>query len=236
MSLDLYVMPMWRFELRDCLTFLELHHASTYSVEMVGGSPRRKRPPSRFETKRAKADVAGLQRWISDALKQRVSWVDEGEVVHQMQLPPPLALLAFARWRISRDTGPGFEPPPGGDWLDHPMLCGEQTATHEHYAALTYHDYHTGCFLPCAFRGVVEIAPRRTNLPLQTHGRVASTHALAADLALIEPELGGPNAEPNNQYADDPEDAMVAVRAQYKVLHDAATASLAHGLPILFWG
>ena len=113
MSLDVYVMPMWRFKAGDVETAVQ---------RLLGGqskmvTPRGILSPQRFKRfiarRKAKHQVRKIVAEAAKELKTSIDWHDEGEVVYSQQASWGFeALRAYAKWLDLQDNFPTFEEPP----------------------------------------------------------------------------------------------------------------------------
>jgi hypothetical protein len=242
MSLDVYVMPLWRFKAGYFESPLERHlglkpkviNLSTASYSWQWLSARQ-----------ARRDVRLLQTAVQEQVGALVRWRDEGTVVYAERPGGFEALRAYAKWIDYRQKMPRFDPPDDGDYYKHPVWLlpdnREDSCFH-----LVNHDCYSGYFLPCKFRGVARVEP------FEVFGRafqrsVASSFEVQEELQSVNSylELDVENwkkdAESHRHVSgsggrSQPADPLYFVKAGFTALNAAVDASLKHELPVIFHG
>jgi len=124
MSLDVYVMPMWRFKAGDVETATERLLGRPTKRLTPEGIFTRKRVQGYFARRRAKREVRRVVAEAEEKLHLRIQWHDEGEVVHAEQASWGFeALRAYAKWLYLKDIFPAFDEPPEANFYKHPVMA-----------------------------------------------------------------------------------------------------------------
>lgn len=229
MSLDLYVMPLWRFKAGDFRSPIEVQLGIRPRIATADGMDSVPRPPSWIARWRAKREVAKLKRLVSRANSVPIDWKDEGDVVHSGQTYGMTPLKAYARWLDCREQLPTFDPPSDHDYDKHPVFSIEMEGTS--FPHLLYHDCYNGYYLPVVFSSVVEAEPYLVYGHWPATRSVGSSPRLRRELDRIQEELCVPD-----EYDYPKDDPLIAVRAAYKTIRKAVELSCQHALPLIFWG
>jgi hypothetical protein len=229
MSIDLFVMPLWRFKAGDFRSPIEVQLGIRPRIATAEGIESHPRPPSWISRWRAKRDVAKLKRFVARANGVPIDWKDEGDVVYSGQTYGMTPLKAYAHWLDCREKMPGFDPPSDHDYDRHPVFSIEINRTS--FPQLIEHDCYNGYFLPVEFSSVVEAEPYLIFGNWPATRSVGSSPMLRRELDRMQEDLQVP--EPYDYSQDDP---LIAVRAAYLTIRKAVDLSCQHGLPMIFWG
>jgi len=229
MGLDVYVMPLWRFKVGDFRSPIEGATGIRPKIVTADGIEERPASVGWLGRWRAKRQVAAIRKAVESVNRTRLRWDDEGGVVYSEQSGGMEALRAYAKWLDCADRMPEFGPPPEGDFYKHPVMGMEvERLSCPH---LVEHDCYNGYFLPCKFARLAEVEPYKIFGHWPATRSVGSGVRLLQELDLVQGRLKVPEGYDYPQ--DDP---LVAVKAAYLQLREAAELSCRHGLPLIFWG
>lgn len=231
MSLDVYVMPIWRFKVGDFTTPIEKHLRTTPKIVSGSGVIQRAPRPSPASFWRrllARREVRSIRRAVAQANGRAIRWSDEGEVVYNEQGAPFEALRAYAKWRDYRDEFPDFDRPPKNNFYKHPIW--KVKGRDVRFPHLVQHDCHSGYFLPCEFEKLTLVEPFRWH-HWTFRKSVGSTPRLLGALEEIAGEL-----EIAPGWVGDEADPLSEVKYACSQLMQIARLSVDHQLPIIFWG
>lgn len=229
MGLDVYVMPLWRFNIGDFHSPIEAANGFRPKIVTADGIEERPARVGWLGRWRARRQVAAICKAVEAANGTRVRWADEGGVVYAEQSRGFEPLRAYAKWLDYRDEFPEFGSPPEGDYYKHPVMAagvGRLSCPH-----LVQHDCYSGYYLPCEFERVAEVEPPLIFGQWPASRSVGSAPRLLRELESVQAELRVPDGY--DYQADDP---LVAVKAGYLQLREVAELSCRHGLPVIFWG
>jgi len=238
MSIDLYVMPLWRFCAGDYTSPLAAF------MEGSGGPPPKRVNVSTgqvtpaphehevgfFERWRARREVARVRRAVRNANGRSVAWKDDGPCVHRSQAHALNPLLAYEAWLSCKDLMPAFEADVSKPWNSHPAL----RLRHEHgRQSLCPHliaAAGSGVFLPCDFATPVVI--RTVQIRKWTFTIMAgSSIRLAAELDRLNQSLKTPDPFVWEEHKSNP---LVQVYEGYLEIRKAVELSVKHGLPMIY--
>lgn len=225
MSLDVYVMPLWRFRAGLFESPLERHFGrDNVSVISVFGQQLRGLPGKVA----ARRFVRKVCRAVKSKTGHRPFWCDEGEMAYGEQASLGFERLrAFALWTGVRDVLPNFDHPEDDNYYSHPVWKLTKGASAE-FPQLTAHSCHTGFFLPDDFEPVCHVLPQKFRI-WTFYTSVGSSPRLIQELERLRPHLG-------TSLEFDPEDRLCRVKECYLQLREVTELSLRHGLPIIFCG
>lgn len=229
MSLDVYVMPLWRFKVGDFRSPIEASIGIRPKIVSGGGVGTRPAAAGWVERWRARREVAAVRKAVEAENGVRVRWNDEGEAVYAQQGHGLLALQVFAMWLHCRDRFPVFEPPANGDYAKHPVVTsdlGRLSCPH-----LVRHGLMSGYYLPGEFEKITQVEPYMIFGRWPATRPVGSSPRLLRELDFVQSELQAPA-----DYKYSADDPRAAVKQAYLQLREAATLSCAHQLPIIFCG
>ncbi|MBI5723057.1 MAG: hypothetical protein HZA50_03785 [Planctomycetes bacterium] len=231
MSLDVYVMPMWRFKAGDAETAVQQLGGDKALMITPGGIlswKRFKASLSRFQAKRQ------VRRIVAEAEKElniRIEWNDEGNVVHSQQASWGFeALRAYAKWLDLQDCFPTFDDPPENNFYKHPALIWKEDRRTFRFSHIIDHDCYSGYYVPCRFDRVVYVEPFQSFGRFTFHHSFGSSYTLAAQLDTLEKYL------PSNVDSKVSADSCNPILAGFNTLKELASKSIEHQLPIIFWG
>lgn len=238
MSLDVYVMPLWRFKAGLVTTTAQRLLGVQGLVLSPGGvqTPPPSVEPGSYEERMMRRRAEGDVRKIIEAVERnngvRVAWKDEGDIVYQRQAHGSFAgLRAYARWVDLRDRLGDFARPPRGDYYSHPALVQEHTDRPMGFPHLVQHDLHSGYYLPCEFEKVTYTDP------FTGYGSVTFQRAVGSSLRLlVELEKLNEHLQVPDEYRGEPDDHLASVKAAWVQLREMACLSCDRDLPIVFWG
>lgn len=230
MALDIYVMPLWRFKAGDFASPVERAIGLSPKIATPDGIEERPVRVGWLDRWPAKREVRAIRRAVERANEVPIRWRDEGEVVYAEQSRGMEPLRAYAMWLDHRDRLPEFEPPPEGNFANHPALAQEsdRPLTYPH---LVGHDCFSGYFFPCDFPRITEVEPYLILGTWPASRYVGSSERLRRELTAIAGHLPAPSGEPT------PDDSpLIAVRTAFRQLRNVVELSCRYELPIVFWG
>ncbi|GAA4426069.1 hypothetical protein [Bremerella cremea] len=229
MTLDIYVMPLWRFKAGEYDSPLESWLDDSDAQTPV--KPRRSFSPvqlwKRWKAKRqAKQIIAAAARQLDCDL----AWSDDGEVVLAEQAAYGfVALRAYAQWLDLREAIPCFEHSPRGNYYEHPVMLREEPPP-PRFQHLVEHNCHNGYLVPVAFDRVAQVEPYQVWGGYEFFHSFGSIPAISRELATLKPLLPA---------SDDPavaDEAKQFIQDGFSTLETACQIGLEHELPIIFYG
>jgi hypothetical protein len=228
-SLDVFVMPLWKFKVGDFTPPIE----SALGVRPKYASPDGivEQPTSSWwwERCRARREVAAIRKSMAKVNRAAIRWKDEGRTVFSCQWPDFTAIRAYTTWLDCRDRLPEFTTPPENDYHKHPVF--EQEIERLSCPQLVQHGLYNGYFLPCDFELMGDVEPYTIFGHWPASRPVGSTPRLLRELDSVQEHLQVPD-----DYKYDEKDPLNPVKQDYRQLRKAAELSVRHGLPIIFWG
>jgi hypothetical protein len=229
MALDIYVMPIWRFKVRDFSSPIESKLGIRPKVVSPNGIQE---PPAKagwIARWRARRQVAAIRKAVEAANGTSAHWRDDGEVVYAEQSHGIEPLRTFASWLDLRDRMPEFRPPPEGNYYKHPVwdFDHDRPLSCPH---LVEHDCHSGYFLPCDFERPVQVEPYRIH-SWSFSRCVGSTVRVRKELAFLAEHLSVPD-----DHVDTKDDPKAKVKTAFLQMQQVVDLSLLHGLPVIFRG
>jgi hypothetical protein len=231
MALDVYVMPIWKFKAGDFTSPLAKLGLSPVQVGPEGSVVRDGRDRPGWWTRwKARRETARLGREMKDKLGRAVRWNDVGDVVYSSQSGGFQSLRAYAKWLDCRDQLPSFDPPPQGNYYNHPALAMKLRKPLT-FPQLVGHSCFTGYFLPVEIDRVVYVEPFRSWGHVVLHRSVGSSHRLLAELQVLAGEL---NADEHYRWVEG--DDLHEVKQALAQLLTLAKLSCGRDLPIVFHG
>ena len=138
-------------------------------------------------------------------------------------------LRAFAKWLDCEAQFPEFTQPPDNDYCQHTVMHLELHQVPCPH--LVWHDCFNGYYLPCEFEELVHVGPHTIFGHWPAMRPVGSSVRLLRELDLVQERL-----QVSSTYDYSVDDALLAVKAAYLQMREAAELSCRHGLPIIFWG
>jgi hypothetical protein len=250
MSLDVYVMPLWRFKVDDFVTPIET--ALGQKPIVIAGEEERPPPlpwyvrllakigvlevgpehlpPPNMRRLLAVRQVWALKRKLTRLTGTAVDWPDKGEVQYSSQFFHPVTLRAFAAWIDHRDKLPEFLEAPERDYYRHAVWQLEKPSR-PRYPTLIDHSLHTGYFVPVPFEGLHLVEPFSA-WGREFHHHVASTQTISRELEGLLHEL---ESFPPAVKADH-STPVGAAHWYAQELRRICDISLAHRLPVIFHG
>ncbi len=229
MSLDIYVMPLWRFKAGDFRSPIEVATGIRPKIVTPDGIEPGPDPVGWLGRWRARRQVAAIRRAVEAVHRSRIRWDDEGGVVYAEQSRGIEPLRAFAKWLDCEAQFPEFTRPPDNDYYQHPVMPLElHQVSCPH---LVWHDCFNGYYLPCEFEELMHVEPHTIYGHWPATRPVGSSLRLLRELDLVQERLQVPST---CDYAL--EDPLLAVKAAYLQMREAAELSCRQGLPIIFWG
>jgi hypothetical protein len=240
-SLDVFVMPLWRFKTGDFETSLERLVGDPAKVQITGpeGTGVRRRLKGYFARRRATKEVAAIAAAVEAANGRKCAWRDDGPVVYSQQYRSGDALKLYLWWLDRRDLVPRFEPPPDRTYAPHPLYeVARDRPSHGH---LRQHSLYNGYLLPCDFDHVVNVEPYLVFGTWPAHHDVASAPRVRAELEFLAGQVGLPDAatvRPGTPggYEWTEHDPLADVKLAVAELLHILILSERHGLPVIFWG
>jgi hypothetical protein len=228
MSVEIYVMPLWRFKAGDTRTAVEIATGIKPKIVDGNGDIVEGPPPGWWVRWKARREVASLCRKVGRVNGTRIRWPDEGGQVYVQQSVGMGSLRAFARWLDLRDQFQSFDAPPKRDFYKHPVMKVKRSWSFPH---LVRHCCYNGYFLPCDFETPTEVEPYLIFGQWPANRNVASSVRLRDELRRIRPEFDAltssmPSREPHLEHVGE-------ALAQ---LEKVARISCEENLPIIFWG
>jgi hypothetical protein len=228
-SLDIYVMPLWRFKVGDFCSPIETATGMRPTIVTTSGSVNTPAKTGWFSRLKAKRQVGVIRKAVEKANAARIQWNDDGGVVYGEQSQGMEPLRAFAKWLDCREQFPVFVEPPERDYFKHPIWSVEVDGLS--CSHLVNHDCFSGYYLPCAFDKLVKVEPYMIFGTWPAARSVGSTPRLLRELDFVQSELRVPDGY---DYPED--DLLLAVKTAYLQLREVAAASSLSGLPVIFWG
>jgi hypothetical protein len=229
LTLDVYVMPLWRFKMGDFRSPVEAATGIRPKVVTAGGIEERPARVGWIGRWRARRQVANIRKAVEAANGIRIQWSDEGGVVYGEQSQGFEPLRAYAKWLDCRSEFPAFEPTPEGDYYKHPVMAAKvRRLSCPH---LVEHDCYSGYYLPCEFERLVRVEPYLIFGQWPASRSVGSARRLLRELESVQAELGV-----QAKYECPDGDPLGAVKTSYLQLREVADLSCRHELPVIFWG
>lgn len=237
MSVNLYVMPLWRFFAGDYdppLARLGIPFKRLSPTGQVFDPPKAgAATPAQVALGQRKA--ANIAAKVRETNKADIAWDDRGDVVYNSQAGGSRdGLLAYVTWLDYGDRLPRFELSADGRYDRHPVWRHHQNlhrpATFPH---LAQHSLFCGYFLPCDFERpvIAHMIKHPPFPPIPVHA--ASTVRLAAELEAINDLLQVPDPLDHQRFADHP---YALIFSAFDQLRATARLSLQHRLPIIYEG
>lgn len=226
MSLDVYVMPLWRFKSGHAQTAVGRVFPGMSAIIDAFGifSPTRRR------ARRHSRDL--VNKLVTEAegvLNTKLIWQDRGSVVFAEQASWGFqALQAYAKWLDLTDVFPTFSDPPENNFYKHPTMLWSEGTHPLRFSHITYHCLFAGYFFPCRFDRVVQIEPYDSWGGHAFHQSLGSSYTLADHLELLDASL--PSKSDVSETTHD------LIHAGFDFLKVASAKSIEHQLPIIFWG
>ena len=231
MSLDVYVMPMWRFKAGD---------VETAAQRLIGGKSKIVTPLGIFSPQLIKGYLSRrtarqrVRRIVAEAekeLKTKIDWQDDGDVVHSQQAWWGFeALRAFAKWLDLKDQLPTFGDAPENNYYKHPAMQWDAEPRLFRFSHIIDHSCHSGYYVPSRFDRVVFVEPFQLFGAFTFYHSFGSSYTLADQLRKLEPHI------PSENDAAISEPARELITAGFETLRELAMKSIEHKLPIVFWG
>ena len=231
MSLDVYVMPLWRFKAGHLSTGTSRILGERSAISALSRIFRWGDSKIGATESGAKAEVRALCAQINKDTGTQPEWPDEGSTLFAEQASYGFeALRAFAKWLDLRDTYPIFEDPPDGNFYMHPVFQHHADPANLRFGHLVEHCCYNGYFLPCAMDRVYQVEP------YEAWGRsftrsVGSSLKLADQLSRLGQELVMPYSPLQTVSAH----SSAMVRAGFDTLYQVAALSVQHRLPVILW-
>lgn len=253
MGLDVYVMPLWRFKAGDFTSPIEQNLGIKPTIVSLSAPPAPPSPPWYWRLlakigvveiiypdeeelpdateirARAVEEVEAMKAELTRQTGQPVDWKDEGVVVYGEQYRGGDLLRAFAAWHDHRAEMPRFDA--DAPEARHPVWQLPEPARRR-FPTLVKHSLYVGYLLPMAFEGVHTVEPFKMGGWYDAHHDVASSLTIQRELtdflAFVEtlpPEAG-----------DKPTRTIEAVRWCAEELQRVCALSIAHELPVIFYG
>ena len=230
MSLDIYVMPLWRFKAGDFSSPVERATGLRPKIVTPDGFVERPTSVGWLARRRARREVASLRQAVGTACGTRVAWRDDGDTVFTGQGNDVLPLKAYAQWLDFRDRFPVFEPPPDDGYAEHPVWKVDyENVSLISCPHLIGHSFFSGYLLPCEFDRPVEAEPYLIFNHWPASHSVGSSPRLLRELEGIAVHLG-----PTEEIPDD--DPLFPVKIAFRQLKKVVLLSCRHGLPVILWG
>jgi hypothetical protein len=231
MSLDVYVMPMWRFKAGDVETATQRLFGSRSNVLTPQGIISLKRIKGFLTRRKAKREVRRILAEAERTLNVHLEWHDEGDVVLAQQASWGFeALRAYAKWLDLRDHLPTFDDPPGNDFYKHPAKMWDVEPRTFRFSHIIDHSCHSGYYVPCRFDRVVFVEPFKSFGDFTFYHSFGSSFTLADQICKLEQYI------PSEDGCDVSNSAGWLIRAGFDTLKEFSAKSIEHGLPIVFWG
>lgn len=231
MSLDVFVMPMWRFKAGDAETASEQLFGRASTIVTPDGIFGFGRIRNGIARRAAKRKVRQIVKEVEVQLNTRLEWQDEGDVAHSQQASSGFeALRAFAKWLDLTDELSTFVDPPENDYYKHPALLWNREHRPFRFSHIIDHSCHSGYYVPCRFERIVCVESFQTYGNFTFHHSFGSSYRLAEELQTLHPHIPA---------ADDASVSVTSrelIAAGFDTLVEVSTKSLKHGLPIIFWG
>lgn len=238
MSIDVYVMPLWRYYAGDYTSPLA-------AMMMAKGGPRPKRlnPLTGEITPGPREhDVGFVEKWKARSRVRRVAaaarkvngskiqWRDDGDCVHRAQVHSIDALRAYDAWLSCRDLSPAFEPAVPGKWHEHPAFKLRHQQGRPplcpHWLAAS----GNGLILPCDF-AVPAVIQSIEFQGMQFRVMAASAKRVAAELDRLNTQLRAPNTLDAARHGQSP---LLNVYEGYLEARRPVDLCLKHGLPMIY--
>ena len=142
-------------------------------------------------------------------------------------------LRAFAAWHDHREVMPEFLPAPPERDSDYYPVWDQPEPARRRFPHLAKHSLHTGYLLPVPFEGVYAAEPFKAFGHWDMHHDVASSQAvlrelddLLASVAALKVAGGSPEHR-----------RFVESAAEWsQILREICRLSVAHGVPVVFYG
>lgn len=143
-----------------------------------------------FARRKAQKAVREIVTEAESKLKKPLHWEDHGDVVFSEQASWGFqALQAYAKWLDLQDLIPSFQDPPDGNFYKHAAITMDKGSREFRFSHITEHCLYSGYFVPCRFDHVVHVEPFESWGGRVFHHSFGSAFTLAAQLALLEPQL-----------------------------------------------
>jgi hypothetical protein len=237
MSLDVFVMPIWRFKAGLFETAVEqMFRDSSGKTEVRIVTPEgvvaRKHRWNTLRSFRARWRTRRLIKEAERQLGMRLTWMDDGPIVCSQQASWGFeGLRVYAKWLDFRDEFPSFESPPDRNFYEHPVYklkTGDRELTFGH---LVRHCCYNGYLVPCEFEQVLYLEPHQV-YHWTFHNSFGSTVAISRELRQLEAFIR--SRETGEKPV--PDEAWNYIQAGFDSLNLLAQKSLEHKLPIIFYG
>ena len=260
MALDVYVMPLWRFKAGIFKSPIEaVLGIAPVTISLADPPPLVVRPPRPWHLRllawsgiiefvdpppppspaeryaEALREIDALKEEMSRLSGLTVDWQDVGEQVYGSQFHDRYGFLrAFAAWCDHRDALPVFTDPPEVNQYGKHSVWEQPAPEKRRFPTLVGHSLYTGYFLPVPFEGVYKVEPFKVANRREFFHDVASTQTVLRELnGLLSLIDTLPVREPEPGHLRTLEEAARMFAAQ---LREICEFSLAHGLPVIFYG
>ncbi len=232
MSLDVYVMPMWRFKAGDVATAVQQMFPEKARIISWQGIVSLMRIKGYLARRRARREVRCIVAEAEKELNLRLKWNDDGDVVYSQQASWGFeAFRAYAKWLDLQDHFPTFDDPPERNFYEHPAMIWEDKASRVfRFSHIIDHSCHSGYYVPCRFDRVVRVEPFQAFGAFTFYHSFGSSYTLAEQLKEIERLL------PSRTSSDVSIGSHDLIHAGFETLTELSEKSIEHGLPIVFWG
>jgi hypothetical protein len=224
MSLDIHVMPIWRFWAGEYSTAAERFAASTGTpISRIG------QPKALYQSDQAKQLAKGVRRWIEQQTGQSEAWSDDGDIVfsEQFQFDAIHAVRAYAAHTESSEEPFTLTEEFQSSAAVRRVWAGVPTD----FPHLILHEDNAGFYVPVDFE-----------LPMKLMGQpptIGSSVQLMIELAALRRRLGDfPDYAARQQGAidDEPHPGLAWVKHGVAFLYQACWLSVQSRLPIVIDG
>jgi hypothetical protein len=245
MSLDVFVMPLWRFKAGYFESPLETKLGLKPRIASLAGIYSLPYHWHWLRSYSARREVRSIKTAVAAQTGAPVDWKDDGPVLYSERPGGFEDLRAYAKWLDYRDRIPEFTAPEDRDFYKH-EVWGLKDVANLSCPHLVKHDCYSGYFLPCDFRQIAEVEPYEA-FGQSFKRPVGSSFQLRQELDLISKHLqlnvrewyddksaheGFVEINGRSHIAD----PHYYVKWGFAVLQEASKLSCEHGLPIIFWG
>lgn len=238
MSIDSYVMPLWRFRAGDVSTAVQRAFGAKTGASLMTPDGRQMqvsegKPIDKLEERRCRLWVERLKREVSRARPGVViDWNDDGPTHYAEQVNGVLALTTYALALQYEDT---LGPATLSD-NQHPYTHPAWRAFVQNPRPIRHRNLITlrvdvGYILPCDFDLPVRVDPRVEN-GRERFSQASSAPAVLRDVRALREELGVP-AGYKGEAHDWPQNTVCWMLSEMERM---LTLSDAHGLPVVLWG
>lgn len=235
MSIDAYVMPLWRFKAGDVTTAVQRMFGGKASAVVTadGQTLPPGKPIDKLTERRCRLEVERLKRDLARARRgASFDWNDDGPTVYQEQVNGVPFLSTYALAMQYEDILGPVSMSESGSPFQHPawgqVRASPRPLRFKHLIAL---NTSLGVLLPCEFEGPT-VCEWRTHDGKAAQLFLDSAPALLREAKELREELGVPAGYRGEAHSFP---QSVVCWSLYE-LNRMLALSAEHRLPVIFWG